>query len=73
MCNNFLFLRNDIFVNGVGNGAKPILIMSLVFEQEAVELFGRKGRSGLEGLDILERDCVEGGLGIGGDGVGELD
>jgi hypothetical protein len=68
-----LLLRNEIFVNGVGNGAKPILIMSLVFEQEAVELFGGKGRSGLEGLDILQRDCVEGGLGIGGDGVGELD
>ena len=52
--NNFLLLGDEVFVDGVGDGTESILVVALVFEEEAVELFGGEGLSGFEGLDIIE-------------------
>lgn len=71
--NNFFLLWDQVFINRIRNCADPVLIVALVFKEETIKLFGAKRLVGSEGLDMVNRDIIQGTFIVTRDWVGQLD
>lgn len=70
--NNFLFFRDEIFMDRIWYSSESILIMTLEIKEEAIEFFGSKSLIRMKGFNLIKGDRVKWALSIYRYRIGQL-